>query len=437
MAKNKRGTKTLWQDGWNAFQPLAVVLRPKTLQDVVGQDHLLGKGKLLRRSIEADMLGSMLFIGKPGTGKTTLAEVIAATTKSRFVKLSAVMAGIADIKEVVEEAKNSAELYKEKTILFVDEIHRFNKSQQDALLPWVESGMITLIGATTENPTFEINKALLSRLKIFALHTLTKENLAVLVGRAVGFYKTRDVNLKISQAALEYWCELANGDARSLLNAIELVVKSTQPIKGVIEVDKEMAQESMQQRMVSYDKGGDEHYDTISAFIKSMRGSDVDASLYWLAKMVLAGEEPKFIARRMVILASEDVGNADPKALWLAVSAFQAIDVVGWPEAEIILAQVVAYLAAAPKSNAAVNAINAAKEAVEKGKSLDVPKHLKDSHVHGSEAKNYKYPHDFPNAHVKQQYLPDGVEGGFYIPTDYGYEELIKRRLKDLGLLEE
>lgn len=422
---------TLWSNNKKP-QPLAELLRPTSLSEYVGQKHILGQGKMLRRIIEADKLSSMLFVGPPGTGKTSLAHVIAAQTSCRFTKLSAVLDGVGAVREAIEKAENALEMFQERTILFIDEIHRFNKSQQDALLPWVESGTIILIGATTENPSFEVNKALLSRMKVFRLTRLSEQDMGIFVGKAMAHYKELSISVSIDDDALSYWCRTCDGDARSLLSAFELAVTSELTQDDAVHITLSVAEETMQQRSVSYDKGGDEHYDTISAFIKSMRGSHVDASLYWLAKMLLAGEDPKFIARRMIILASEDIGNADPKALWLAQSCFESITVIGMPEAELILSQVVSYLAAAPKSNSATTAIAQAKQAVLDGQNISVPCHLMDTHYKGSIGEGYDYPHNHPGNFVQQNYLPDGVEGGFYAPSDQGYEAHIKRRMDEL-----
>ena len=415
--------------------PLASRMRPRTLDEVVGQKHIIGKDKLLYRAIRADQLGSVIFYGPPGTGKTTLAKVIANTTSSDFRQINATVAGKRDMEEVVREAKDSLGMYGKKTILFVDEIHRFNKTQQDYLLPFVEDGTLTLIGATTENPYFEVNSALLSRSQIFELRSLEPKDIRELIYRAVmdkengmGSY-----DAVIDEAAVDFLADVAGGDARAALNAVELGVLTTDrdSSDGKIHITLETAQECIQKRAVRYDKDGDNHYDTISAFIKSMRGSDPDAAVYYLARMLYAGEDIKFIARRIMICASEDVGNADPRALTVAVSAAQAVERVGMPEAQIILSQAVIYVATAPKSNTAVCAIGEAMEAVKEQRAMPVPPHLQDSHYRGStdlgRGIGYKYAHDYPNHYIKQQYLPDGMEERtFYHPTDNGYEKNIK-----------
>ena len=392
--------------------PLASRMRPTTLEEVVGQQHIIGKDKLLYRAIKADKLGSLIFYGPPGTGKTTLAKVIANTTSSEFTQINATIAGKKDMEEVVKEAKDRLGMYQKKTILFIDEIHRFNKGQQDYLLPYVEDGTITLIGATTENPYFEVNGALLSRSRVFELKSLEKEDIKVLLKRAV-YDKEKGMGAfraEIDDDALEFLADLAGGDARSALNAIELGVLTTErSADGMIHITLDVASECIQKRVVRYDKTGDNHYDTISAFIKSMRGSDPDAAVYYLAKMLYAGEDIKFIARRIMICASEDVGNADPMALTVAVSAAQAVERIGMPEAQIILSQAVLYVASAPKSNSACNAIFAANESVRRTKTT-VPVHLQDAHYKGS-AKlghgiGYQYAHDYPNHYAHQQYLP-------------------------------
>lgn len=417
--------------------PLASRMRPVTLEEVVGQKHIIGKDKLLYRAIKADKLGSVIFYGPPGTGKTTLAKVIANTTSSRFEQLNATVAGKKDMEEIVKGAKDALGMYGQKTILFVDEIHRFNKSQQDFLLPYVEDGTITLIGATTENPYFEVNNALLSRSRIFELKSLEKQDIKELVLRAVydeakgmGSY-----HATITDDAAEFLADVANGDARAALNAVELGVLTTEPgDDGKIHITVDVAAECIQKRAVRYDKDGDNHYDTVSAFIKSMRGSDPDAALYYLARMLYAGEDVKFIARRIMICAAEDVGNADPQALTVAVSAAQAVERIGLPEGQIILAQAVAYVASAPKSNAACEGIFAAMEAVRSMKTPPVPVHLQDKHYKGAEklghGLGYLYAHDFPNHYVKQQYLPDGLVGEtFYRPAESGYEKKIREHM--------
>ena len=424
--------------------PLASRLRPTTLDEVVGQQHIIGKDKLLYRAIKADKLGSIIFYGPPGTGKTTLAKVIANTTSAEFQQINATVAGKKDMEEVVQKAKDNMGMFGKRTILFVDEIHRFNKGQQDYLLPFVEDGTLILIGATTENPYFEVNGALISRSSIFELQPLSKDDIKTLLKRAVyddvkgmGSYRA-----EIDEEALEFLADIAGGDARNALNAIELGILTTErSADGKIHITIDVAQECIQKRVVRYDKTGDNHYDTNSAFIKSMRGSDPDAAVYYLAKMLYAGEDIKFIARRMMICASEDVGNADPNALVVAVSASQAVERVGMPEAQIILSQAATYIASAPKSNAACNAIFAALDNV-KSVRTTVPVHLQDAHYKGA-AKlghgiGYKYAHDYPEHYVKQQYLPDEIVGArFYEPTDIGHEKNIKERLERLHNREE
>ncbi len=413
--------------------PLASRLRPRTLEEIVGQQHILGKDKLLYRAIKADKLSSLIFYGPPGTGKTTIARVIANTTRARFTQLNATVAGKKDMEAVVSQAKDDLGMYGRKTILFVDEIHRFNKGQQDYLLPFVEDGTLILIGATTENPYFEVNGALISRSVVFELKALEEADIKELIRRAVhdqergmGVY-----GAEITEEASDFLADIAGGDARAALNAVELGVLTTEKGEdGKIHLTLDVISECIQKRVVRYDKTGDNHYDTISAFIKSMRGSDPDAAVYYLAKMIFAGEDERFIARRIMICAAEDVGNADPMALTLAVSAAQAVERIGFPEAQIILAQAASYVACAPKSNSAVNAIGKAMESV-KSRRTSVPPHLQDAHYPG--AKNlghgtgYKYAHDYPHHYVKQQYLPSEVEGEvFYEPSDNGYERKIR-----------
>lgn len=420
--------------------PLAARLRPVTLEEVVGQQHIIGKDKLLYRAIKADKISSVIFYGPPGTGKTTLAKVIAHTTSAEFTQINATSAGKKDMESVVSAAKELMGMYGKRTILFIDEIHRFNKGQQDYLLPFVEDGTVILIGATTENPYFEVNGALISRSIIFELKPLSKEDIKKLLTRAV-YDKDKGMgsyNAVIEEEALDFLADAAGGDARLALNAVELGVMTTQRREdGKIHIDLDTASECIQKRVVLYDKGGDNHYDTISAFIKSMRGSDPDAAVYYLAKMLYAGESVTFIARRMMICAAEDVGNADPNALTVAVSASLAVERVGMPEAQIILSQAVAYIATAPKSNSAVNAVSEAMEVVKETGNLPVPPHLQDSHYRGS-AKlgrgiGYQYAHDYPNHYVKQQYLPDGMEGqNFYHPAEIGYEKKIREHMEFL-----
>ncbi|MBO8163884.1 MAG: AAA family ATPase [Brevibacillus sp.] len=417
------------------LKPLAARLRPRRLDEIIGQSHILGPGKLLRRAIEADQLSSLIFYGPPGTGKTTLAKVIARTTKSHFSEINAVTAGVADIRRIVEEAKERLVMNSQRTTLFVDEIHRFNKSQQDALLPYVEEGTIILIGATTENPFFEVNAALLSRSQIFQLYALSDQELEQVLERALHDREQGlgELPIALEPDARDHLIRYAEGDARRLLNALELAVVTTPPgADGRIVITLEVAVESIQRRAVRYDKSGDQHYDTISAFIKSIRGSDPDAALYWLARMIDAGEDPRFIARRLVIAASEDIGNADPQAITVAVSCFQALELVGMPEGRIPLAQATTYLATAPKSNAAYVGINEALDVIRDQGHRPVPIHLRDRAYKGAaklgHGEGYLYPHDYPDGYVSQQYLPDGVDYTFYRPKPIGYEQEIRAR---------
>ncbi len=419
--------------------PLASRLRPASLDEIVGQKHIVGKDKLLYRAIKADKLTSVIFYGPPGTGKTTLARVIANTTSAEFTQINATASGKKEMEEVVKQAQNNLGMYGKKTILFIDEIHRFNKGQQDYLLPFVEDGTIILVGATTENPYFEVNGALLSRSIIFELKPLEKEEIRELLLRAVND-KARGMGsygAAVDEDALEFLADMAGGDARNALNAIELGILTTpRGNDGVIHITLEVASECIQKRVLRYDKKGDNHYDIISAFIKSMRGSDPDAAVYYLAKMLSAGEDVKFIARRIMILASEDIGNADPQAICVAVAAAQAVERVGMPESQIILAQAAAYMACAPKSNSAVNAIYAAMDSVKRVQTT-VPPHLQDAHYGGHEKLGhgigYKYAHDFPNHYVEQQYLPSEIEGeSFYELSDMGYEAELGRHMRKI-----
>ena len=425
------------QENGKKESPLASRMRPTSLDEVVGQQHIIGKDKLLYRAIMADKISSIIFYGPPGTGKTTLAKVIANTTSAEFTSINATAAGKKDMEQVVENAKNIRGMYGKKTILFIDEIHRFNKGQQDYLLPFVEDGTVILIGATTENPYFEVNGALLSRSIIFELKPLSQEDIKTLIRRALtdsakglGSY-----GAVIDDDALDFLSDMANGDARSALTAIELGVLTTEPsADGKIHITLSVASECIQRRVVKYDKSGDNHYDTISAFIKSMRGSDPDAAIYYLARMLYAGEDVKFIARRIMICAAEDVGNADPQALQVAVAAAQAVERIGMPESQIILAEATNYVACAPKSNASYLSIDAAMHMVASGQTPPIPVHLQDSHYksagklgHGI---GYQYAHDFKNHYVAQQYLPDALAGTrFYEPTDMGYEKQIRDHL--------
>ena len=420
--------------------PLASRLRPTKLEEVVGQQHIVGKDKLLYRAIKADKLTSVIFYGPPGTGKTTLAKVIANTTSADFTQINATVAGKKDMEEVVKQAQNALGMYGRKTILFIDEIHRFNKGQQDYLLPFVEDGTIILIGATTENPYFEVNGALLSRSIVFELKALEIPEIKELLLRAVNDKEKGmgSYNAVLDEDALEFLADMAGGDARSALNAIELGILTTpRASDGKIHITLDVASECIQKRVVRYDKDGDNHYDIISAFIKSMRGSDPDAAVYYLARMLYAGEDIRFIARRIMICASEDVGNADPQALVVAVAASQAVERIGMPEAQIILSHAATYVACAPKSNAAYMAISEAMNYVQNHKTPPVPSHLQDTHYksagklgHGD---GYKYAHDYKNHYVKQQYLPDTMENEhFYRPSENGYERTIVQHLTRL-----
>ncbi len=412
--------------------PLAARMRPRTLDEFVGQEHIVGEGRLLRRAIQADQLSSLIFWGPPGTGKTTLAMIIANTTKSHFAAISAVMAGVADIRRLIDEAKERRNLYGQRTIVLVDEIHRFNKAQQDALLPHVEDGTIILIGATTENPYFEVISALVSRSQVFQLRPLTEEDILTLLRRALTDKERGYGNWKVrvDEEAIQHIARIAGGDARRALNALELAVTTTPADKqGWVHVTLQVAEDSIQRRAILYDKDGDAHYDTISAFIKSLRGSDPDAALYWMAKMLYAGEDPRFIVRRMIIFASEDVGLADPQALVVATAAAQALEWVGLPEAQYALAEAAIYLATAPKSNS-VGAYWKALADVEREGKVEVPDHLKDA-SRDAEAlghgEGYKYPHAFDRHWVEQQYLPDPLKGRrYYEPGTLGYEKRIK-----------
>ena len=434
-------TNNLFGNNYEVVKPLAMKLRPQSLEDFIGQEKLLGKGGILRKLIERQNISNSIFYGPPGCGKSSLGEIISKSINSNFETLNATTASLNDLREVVERAKKSIEFYGKKTILFLDEIHRFNKGQQDYLLPFVEDGTIVLVGATTENPYFEVNGALISRSIIFELKPLSKEDIKEILKRAVydkergmGSYKA-----DIDDEALEFLADIANGDARSALNAIELGILTTdRSDDGLIHIDLKTAEQCIQKRAVRYDKTGDNHYDTISAFIKSMRGSDPDAVSYYLAKMLYAGEDIKFIARRIMICASEDVGNADPYALVVATNAALAVERIGMPEARIILSQAALYVACAPKSNSCYMAVDKAMELVKTTKTAPVPAHLQDAHYKSASKLGhgigYKYAHDYPNHYVKQQYLPDGLEDvKFYEPTDNGYEKQIKTHLKKIN----
>lgn len=421
------------QQNMEQESPLAKRMRPTSLSEIVGQEHILGKDKLLYRAIQADKLSSIILYGPPGTGKTTLAMVIANSTSAEFTQINATTSGKKEMESVIHQAKDTMGMYQKKTILFVDEIHRFNKAQQDYLLPFVEDGTVVLIGATTENPYFEVNGALLSRSNVFQLKPLSKENVAELIRRAV--YDTEkgmgSYGAEIDADAVEFLADMSEGDARSALNAVELGILTTErSTDGKIHITLSVAEECIQRRSLKYDKDGDNHYDTISAFIKSMRGSDPDAAVYYLAKMLYSGESVTFVARRIMICASEDVGNADPQAIQVAAACAQAVERVGMPEAQIILAHAAIYVACAPKSNSIVNAISDAMQTVKERQTGAVPVHLRDAHYGGARKlghTGYQYAHDFPNHYVEQQYLPDDLTGTrFYIPGEMGYEQQIQ-----------
>ena len=428
------------QQNMEQESPLAKRMRPTSLEEVVGQEHIIGKDKLLYRAIKADKLGSIILYGPPGTGKTTLAMVIAHSTSAAFTQINATTAGKKDMEQVIEQAKNTMGMYQKKTILFVDEIHRFNKAQQDYLLPFVEDGTVVLIGATTENPYFEVNGALLSRSNVFQLKPLSKENIRELIHRAV-YDKEKGMGsyeAEIDAEAEEFLADMAEGDARSALNAVELGILTTdRQADGRIHITLSVAEECIQRRSLKYDKDGDNHYDTISAFIKSMRGSDPDAAVYYLAKMLYSGESVTFVARRIMICASEDVGNADPQAIQVATACAQAVERVGMPEAQIILAHAAIYVACAPKSNSVNNAIAAAMQTVKERQTGAVPVHLRDAHYGGAGKLGhvgYQYAHDFPNHYVEQQYLPDELQGTrFYELGTLGYEQDIRDYFEKIG----
>ena len=414
--------------------PLATRLRPRTLDEVVGQGHILGPGKLLRRAIQADRISSIILYGPPGVGKTSLAHVIAASTQSRFERLSGVEGSVADIRRVVAQADNRLQNTGQKTILFIDEIHRFNKAQQDVLLPDVESGLLRLIGATTHNPFFYVNSPLVSRSQIFQLEPLSSEDLLTLIRTAL-IDKDRGLGtmrLRVDDEAAAHLATVSDGDARKCLNALEIAARTTPPNhSGLVHITLSAAEESIQRKAVVYDADGDAHYDTISAFIKSLRGSDPDAALYWLAKMLYAGEDIRFIARRLIICASEDVGMADSNALVVAVSAQQAVEFVGLPEAQLVLAHATVYVATAPKSNRCTEAIGKASAEVREGRTLAIPKHLRDTHYKAARklghGKGYKYSHDYEGSYVPQAYLPEGRI--YYEPSENGLEKRVKERL--------
>jgi putative ATPase len=415
-------------------QPLAARMRPRTLNEFVGQEHFLGPGKLLRRMLQADRLSSVIFYGPPGSGKTALAHVIANHTHCHFRPLNAVSASVKDVRELLQQARAELETSGRRTILFIDELHRFNRAQQDVLLPDVEEGRVLLIGATTQNPFFAINAPLLSRSQIFTFQPLTRADIKTLIQRALAD-KERGLGeyaASITAEALDFLAEVSDGDARRALNAVEVAVLSAVEQPPVVTL--EVAQDSIQRKALDYDRTGDAHYDVASAFIKSMRGSDPDAAIYWLARMLEAGEDPRFIARRVVICASEDVGNADPQALLVAAAALQATEFVGLPECQLALAQAVTYIATAPKSNAATVAIGKAREDVRSGRTLAVPLHLRDTHYAGSEqlghGAEYKYDHDFAQGHAGQSFLPE--ERRYYEPVERGYEAEIRQRLEAL-----
>jgi putative ATPase len=426
--------KEIYANNRRRAQPLAARMRPQTLDEVVGQEHFLGQGKMLRRMLQADRISSLVFYGPPGTGKTALAHVIAQHTRSRFVSLNAVATGVKEVREVLAKAREDLESQSQRTILFLDELHRFNKAQQDLLLPDVEEGVVILIGATTQNPFFAINSALLSRSQIFTFEPLSRENITTLIQRALAD-KERGLGtiaVHLHDDALSFLAEMSDGDARRSLTALEIGVLSI--AERPVEYTLAVAQESIQRKVLDYDPTGDAHYDVASAFIKSMRGSDPDAAIYWLARMLESGEDPRFIARRIVICASEDVGNADPQALVVAVAALQSTEFVGLPECQLPLSQAVAYIATAPKSNACTVAIGKAREDVKKGRTLPVPTHLRDASYQGAKAfghgEGYQYSHDSESGWVDQQYLTE--QRTYYEPTDRGYEAVIRQRMEEI-----
>jgi len=420
--------------------PLADRLRPEKIEDFIGQEHIIGENKLLYRLIKADKITSIILYGPPGTGKTTLAKIISETTNLNFEKINAVTSGVKDIREIIEKAKEVLGMYNKRTILFIDEIHRFNKSQQDALLPYVENGTLILIGATTENPYFEVNKALISRSTIFKLNPLGEEEIIKLIIRAINDNEKGlgMFNLRINKDTIKYLANRSNGDGRTALNTLELAVTTTKINEdGYINITTDVINDCIQRRNIRYEKNGDEHFDTISAFIKSMRGSDPDATLHYLAKMIYSGEDPKYIGRRIIICASEDVGNADPNALTVAMNAFKAVEIIGMPEGRIPLAQAAIYIACAPKSNSCYNGINKALEDIEKNIIEEVPIHIKDRSYEGSKklgnGNDYKYPHDYEGNYVNQQYLPNNLKDvKYYYPTDNGWEKEIKERIENI-----
>jgi len=418
--------------------PLADRMRPETLDEFVGQKHILEKGSVLRKAIEEDKIQSLLFWGPPGTGKTTLAHIIAKATGAHFVSFSAVLSGIKEIKEVIAEAAKMKQLYNRRTILFVDEIHRFNKAQQDAFLPHVEKGNIILIGATTENPSFEVISALLSRTMVYTLNPLNEEELKIIIDRAIKDKERGlgNLNVELEDKALDYMAQMANGDARIALSTLEFAVLTTPPDeKGIRKINLKIAQETMQKKALVYDKGGEEHYNIISALHKSLRGSDPDAALYWLGRMLAGGEDPLYIARRMVRFASEDIGNADPQALQVAIAAKEAYHFLGSPEGELALAQAAVYLATAPKSNAVYKAFDLVQEDIQRTQALPAPLHIRNASTPLMKdlgyGKDYKYPHDFPDHFVDETYLPENLKDRkYYQPTDFGFEKEIKKRLE-------
>ncbi|CDZ74745.1 putative AAA domain-containing protein YrvN [Peptoniphilus sp. ING2-D1G] len=422
------------QNNMKEKSPLSYRMRPESLEDFVGQKHLVGEGKYLNRVIKSDRVSSMIFYGPPGVGKTTLAKIISLMTKKQFIEISAVTSNLKELREVLQQAEDNIKFHNLNNILFIDEIHRFNKSQQDALLPYVEKGIVTLIGATTENPYFEVNKALLSRMQVLFLKPLDEEDLYQLIENAIEKDVVfKNLNINVTEDAKEFLVRNSSGDGRNILNSLEIAVLSTDTVNGEIYIDKNVVKDCLQSRNFIYDKSSTEHYNTASAFIKSLRGSDPDAAIYYLAKMIEAGEDPKFIARRLIIFASEDVSNADPRGLLIAVAAFKALEVVGLPEAKLNLAQAVTYLATAPKSNASYIAINRATEDVKSGKSAQIPMYIRDTKNITDDSVSYKYPHNYPDHYVQQQYLPEELKyRKYYEPTEQGYEKNIKKYMEYL-----